>query len=588
MIFQYYPPAVFYLISVIIFGALSIYIWRRRAEPGGLSFFMLALAGIAWALSVTFEMMAVDISVRYFFNVILYASYLSVSSLWLLFTLEFGKQPKWLTLKLKIWIWVIAAFLMLLVITNSWHKLVWSNIVMVSGPAGISAVFQRGIVDWVIMGYLLAGTLIGTIILAIKALKSSELRRNQAFTLLLGATIPWIWSCIYIADLSPFPDLDLAPFFFAITALICSWGLFRQHLFDIIPVASKALIANMAEGMIVVDDRGRIVDVNPAAQRMLGVTNKVIGLPAETALQVWSNLRAGFQGGRETSVELMLDDNGDGDGSRWLDAHSSPLLDKHGHMNGLLIIIRDVTDRKQAAVALQQAYDELIRSHKALEVEVTERKKAEERTMESLKEKEVLLKEIHHRVKNNLQIISSLLNLQSCNSGKDNAAAFKESQNRIKSMALIHEQLYQSKDLACIDFAGYVNRLITQLVRSYMLNQHVSVAIEIADISLDIDTAIPCGLIINELVSNSLKYAFSPEKEAAIRIRMTLDGDRYTLIVADNGKGLPKNVDFHNTVSLGMQLVITLIDQLGGEIEHIDGEGAAFRLTFQANNHIGQ
>ncbi|MBD3181550.1 hypothetical protein GF312_04605, partial [Candidatus Poribacteria bacterium] len=219
------------------------------------------------------------------------------------------------------------------------------------------------------------------------------------------------------------------------------------------------------------------------------------------------------------------------------------------------------------------------------------RRLAEDQTKASLKEKEVLLKEIHHRVKNNLQIISSLLSLQSGYIDDDQALSmFNESKNRVKSMALIHEKLYQSETLASIDFAGYIQDLAEYLLRMYgAASQGIRLSVDVRDVSLDIDTAIPCGLIINELVSNSLKYAFPKDRkndtENIIKIELyEYDNNQLTLSIGDNGIGFPEDVDFQDTDSLGLQLVNTLTEQLDGSIE-LDGiSGTKFSIDFPDPN----
>lgn len=219
--------------------------------------------------------------------------------------------------------------------------------------------------------------------------------------------------------------------------------------------------------------------------------------------------------------------------------------------------------------------------------DITARKQAEEHLKSSLKEKEVLLKEIHHRVKNNLQIISSLLNLQSGYIQDGEAGAmFKESRNRVKSMALIHERLYQSKDLARIDIADYVRNLTTHLFRSYGAKARaVSLEIDVENILLDIDTAMPCGLIINELVTNSLKHAFPPGTSGKIRIGLHRDNhDGLALSVSDNGVGLTPDFDFQQTESLGLQLVNTLTEQLQGQIEIARDEGTTFKIMLHPHH----
>ncbi|MBU7030574.1 MAG: ATP-binding protein, partial [Theionarchaea archaeon] len=201
----------------------------------------------------------------------------------------------------------------------------------------------------------------------------------------------------------------------------------------------------------------------------------------------------------------------------------------------------------------------------------------------SLREKEVLLREIHHRVKNNLQVISSLLNLQSAYiKDKQYAEMLKESQNRIKSMALIHERLYQSETLANIEFSTYVRTLVSGLVCSYGVSaDHITLTIDADNVFLDVDAAIPCGLIINELVSNCLKHAF-PDRKGEVTVALHSVDGQIELVISDNGVGIPDNIDFKNTETLGLRLVTILAEeQLNGEITLDKSKGTAFIITFR-------
>jgi PAS domain S-box-containing protein len=215
--------------------------------------------------------------------------------------------------------------------------------------------------------------------------------------------------------------------------------------------------------------------------------------------------------------------------------------------------------------------------------DITERKRVEKQIMASLREKEILLREIHHRVKNNLQIISALLNLQSKHA-KDNETLeiFRESQNRIKSMALIHDQLYQFKDLAKINMAEYIQKLTTDLFYSYGVGRdRIELKLNAHDVLLGVNTAIPCGLVINELVSNSLKHAFQDRMKGEICIDFRSNNHAFTLIVSDSGVGFPRDLDFRNTETLGLELVITLVEQLKGTIELDRSTGTTFKITFE-------
>ncbi|BDI15540.1 hypothetical protein ANSO36C_13420 [Nostoc cf. commune SO-36] len=219
----------------------------------------------------------------------------------------------------------------------------------------------------------------------------------------------------------------------------------------------------------------------------------------------------------------------------------------------------------------------------AVQQDITEQKQAEETIKASLKEKEVLLKEIHHRVKNNLGIVSSLLQMQ-CRRTQDPVvtAILRDSQNRIASIALVHEKLYRSEDLADIDFAQYIPDLITHLFDSYNVSSSpITLNIQVDNASLDIETAIPCGLIINELVSNALKYAFVGNRGGEIEVKFYQEPEStLTLIIRDNGVGLPENFDSKKAKTLGITLVQGLVKQLRGKLEINSQQGTEFKITF--------
>ncbi len=216
-------------------------------------------------------------------------------------------------------------------------------------------------------------------------------------------------------------------------------------------------------------------------------------------------------------------------------------------------------------------------------VDLTWHKHAETQIQASLREKEVLLQEIHHRVKNNLQVICSLLDLQSQDIEEPaTLEMFRESQNRVKSMALVHEKLYQSKDFASINFAEYIENLISYLFQVYRMNaSNITLELDIDEVSLNIDQAIPCGLIISELVSNALKYAFPNSQEGTITIDFNSNlNNQITLIIKDNGVGFNTNFDFTNLNSLGLKLVNVLIHQLEGTLEVNYSAGTEFKIIF--------
>ncbi|KYK32367.1 MAG: PAS domain S-box protein [Theionarchaea archaeon] len=322
----------------------------------------------------------------------------------------------------------------------------------------------------------------------------------------------------------------------------------------------RTLIENLNVGVyrVTPGEEGQFIDVNQAFVNMLDYDKKEDILKLKVA-DIYVNPKDRKKSNDKISAKGSVKD---------MELH----LKKK---DGTPIIISDT------ATAVYDTDGTLLYFDGVLE-DITERKRAEGQIRESLREKEVLLQELHHRVKNNMQIISSLLNLQAGYIGDDHLLeVFKESQNRIKSMALVHERLYESKDMARIDFKAYVQSLTNSLFQSYSAGD-ITLKTDVKDISLTIDNAIPCGLIINELVSNSLKHAF-PDKKGEITIALhPLEGNKVELIVSDNGCGMP-DIDFRSTKSLGLCLVAILAeDQLKGKITLDRTRGIAFHITFQA------
>jgi len=325
------------------------------------------------------------------------------------------------------------------------------------------------------------------------------------------------------------------------------------------------IIGSMVDNLIVTDPEGRVKTVNSATLDLLGYKEEeIIGKSAGIL----------FEEKREDGKEEPPVD-----GTLLFESKTFKDLTENGVVSDFEVNCLTKNGKKIPAIfsgSVMRDKEGKIVNIVCVTKDITERKKAEEQIKASLNEKEVLLQEIHHRVKNNMQIISSLVKLQSRHiTDNDALETFRSTQNRVKSMALIHERLYQSKDFARVDFDEYVRSLASNLFSAYTIAPgDIQVHVNIKDVFVDINTAIPCGLIINELVSNSLKHAFPNGKKGEINITMRpLNKDDVELIFSDNGVGLPENVDFRNTESLGLHLVTILAeDQLHGDIK-LDRKG---------------
>ncbi len=338
----------------------------------------------------------------------------------------------------------------------------------------------------------------------------------------------------------------------------------------------RLVVENAAEGIVILDKMGKVVDINKKLLELTGLSRgevldksfvKLIprfGINVKAALTEFYHVIRG-KSIKEPYWTIKVNDR-----EINLIAHSS-LIKKDGKVTGVSVILEDVTE--------------------SLNIE--------NKLKDSVKEKEVLLREIHHRVKNNLQIISSLLNLQSSYiKNEDILEIFRDSQNRIKSMAVIHEQLYQSEDFTGINVGNYIKSLSQSLFDSYNVSGSlIKLNICVENIKFDIDTAIPLGLLINELLTNSLKHAFPcihdgqvslnelyPEYmqdvNCLISLKLESRNGEYILIVDDNGVGIPKDYDYKNSGTLGFQLINSLVIQLDGSINLDRSRGTEFTIKF--------
>ena len=322
------------------------------------------------------------------------------------------------------------------------------------------------------------------------------------------------------------------------------------------------ILDSMAEMLFVVDASGTIQRVNRAAQERLEY--------GESELE-----------GRP--ITRLFDDE-----QPWTPGDADP-LQRQGYTRHAERVLRTKKGHTLPVLFSQAA----LRSDRAdlqgivcVAQDISERKEAEEQIKASLREKEVLLREIHHRVKNNLQVISSLLHLQSKSvDGAEAQRLFAESQDRIRSMALIHERLYQSDDLARVDFAAYLDRLTEHLVRSYNARPNdIELDVQAEASAMSVDQAIPCGLIVNELVTNALKHAFPDGEGGTIAVHFHRTDEDAHLVVEDSGPNPPSEADLSESNSLGFKLVRGLVQQLNGTLEVSSPSGLRIDIRFSSSS----
>ena len=320
----------------------------------------------------------------------------------------------------------------------------------------------------------------------------------------------------------------------------------------------KAIFENTGTSIIIIDEDMTISKVNSEVERLTGYSKEEI-----EGRKKWTDFAVDKELDRiKGYYELRKDPD------KRPREYETKGLDKQGNIKDLLVTVVNIPDTEKQLASL---------------IDITKRKNAENLIKSSLNEKNILLQEIHHRVKNNMQIISSLLNLQTKYVNDDEAVnILKESQNRVRSMAMIHEKLYQSKDLSHINFVDYIQSLVSNLFHSYNIDKtSIKPIFKVENLSLNIDTAVPCGLIISELISNSLKYAFPEGMKGEILISLKFIDNEYELIIRDNGIGMPTDIDLNNLKTLGLLLVTSLTEQIDGQITINRNHGTEFIIKFE-------
>ena len=321
----------------------------------------------------------------------------------------------------------------------------------------------------------------------------------------------------------------------------------------------RTLVESASDPIFLYDDNGIFLMANKAGAHgmgkepadLLGHSLKEF-FPPEVAEKQLDLIRKVVNTGEGVDLEMHVPYE---DRDKWFSTSLQPIYGRDNQIHSVQVISRDITEIKETQLKLEQA----------------------------LKDKEMLMKEIYHRVKNNLMVISSLLNLQSRYIKDEEAKAmFKQSQERAQSMAMIHERLYRSADLKHINFGDYIRKLAQDLFRTYVSDpSRIKLEMDVDDVMIDINIAIPLGLMVNELISNSMKHAFPGDYSGKIRVKFKEHDSQCMLEVSDTGVGFPPEFEFEKSDSLGLQLINSLTQQISGELELESNHGTTFKITFQ-------
>lgn len=344
-------------LAAVVAVIVAVVAWQRRAAPGGRPLVWLMVAVAIWSAGAALEYATVGIPGKIFWAKVQYLGVLSCPVFFLLLAVEYNHLDRWLTRRTIGLLFVVPAFTLILAFTNEWHGLIWPSVTPTGAPEANLALYDHGMGFWIgSVGYSYVLMAIGTGLLIRAALRFPPLYRRQSIMLVIAALGPWLVNAIYIAGLSPLPGLELTPLVMVFTGIVFAWNILGLHLLDLAPVARETLVETMNDGMVVLDDHDRVVDINPAAQRLLGARAPVqLGQPAAAVFAPWTDWEACCGNIRTGRVELSLGDVP----SHTYELGISPLNRRHERYSGRLVVIRDITERKQAQTEIELLNREL-------------------------------------------------------------------------------------------------------------------------------------------------------------------------------------------------------------------------------------
>lgn len=598
MHWQYSPYMLPLIVSAVVAIALAIIAWQRRSTPGAMPLSIMMSAATLWLLAYTLELGSVNLTAKVFWSNTTFVGIVIVPASWLAFALQYTGRGRWLTHRHMALLTIVPIITVLLAWTNGAHGLFRNSIALNTSHSPSTLTINYGLAFWLHATYSYLLLLLGTLLLLQAYIRSPRLYRGQTGTMLIGAVVPWIANALHIFGLNPIPDLDLTPFAFTLTGVAMAWGLFRFRLLDIVPVARNAIVEGMSDGVIVLDAQNRIVDFNPAAERIFDrAASEIIGEPG---LQILTHPSGRPLYSQSTGLARILAEqplnateiqtelvHSQGNAQRYFDVRTSPLTHHNGAMAGRLVVLRDITELKQAEEAMALARDQ---------------------ALEASRLKTELLANVSHDLRTPLNAILGYADLLQNEAYGPLLNKQRQKTERIVAntkhlSSLVNDLLDQAQleagklklkrtSFSPANLAQYILSIMSAEAQAKGLTLTVEIADNLPD-TLPGDRQRIRQVLLN-LVSNAIKFT----KQGAVQVLMYRSNETHWILqISDTGCGIPpeaqnyifdpfRQVDGsptreHDGVGLGLSLTKQLITLMNGEIalKSQVGQGSTFAVT---------
>jgi len=531
--FVYTPYIWPLIIATALCIVIALYVQKYPETPASRPFIYMMLIGAGWTALYGLSIITIWYPLRLFFSMAMYIPSRLMAPAILFLALEYSGKERWITTKNVILILIIPVIAIIASMTSPWHNLFRYNFNLdTSGPIPI-LYYTPGPI-FTLSNIYNAVVILGSLLIMLFSLRDRALKAQSTLLLIIGIFIPIIVEILFTNNITPIKGYNFAASTIVFTGGAYLVALMKYRLFGFVPIARSTVLEHISDLVVVFDNQAQIVDCNPAALQALGLNPKnYVGIPNDFVPEPWRSFfdaQAALGTGQR---DVALNIKGE---NKVFDLSVKTIIDSHSRTLGTLFLLHDITSLRASEQQVQQL----------------------------LEEKNLLLREVHHRIKNNMSVIASLLSLQS-DTVQDDAAktALQEARNRVQSMSVLYDRLYRSDGANEMPLDEYLSPLIDKLVAMFPIDPYINVEKHLEPIVLNARILFSLGIIVNELLTNAFKYAFKRGERGTVRIIAESEGPRVIVSVIDSGGRYQEPVNEGAQTGFGLQVVRLMARQIG-------------------------